>query len=187
MRFTSLEIPDVLLIEPKIFEDERGIVFESYRENLIEEKIGRKISFVQENICVSKKGFVRGLHYQTFPMEQDKLVRVTRGEVFDVVVDLRENLPTFGQYITQVLSSKNRKQLFIPFGFAHGFLTLSDEAEFSYKLSNYYSPENQHCLLWSDPQLAIPWPYDFKRIKASIRDQQGHFFDHTNLEASKID
>lgn len=179
MRFTSLAIPDVLMIEPKIFEDERGILFEAYRKNLIEEKLNRKIHFVQDNHCISKKGFVRGLHYQTYPMAQDKLVRVTRGEVFDVVVDLRKRSPTFGQYISQILSSENKKQLFIPSGFAHGFLTLSDEAELSYKLSNYYSPENERCLLWSDPDLNISWPLDFKMIKTSIKDQQGHLLSHT--------
>jgi len=178
MKFISLDILDVLLIEPKTFEDERGSLFESYRQNLLEEKLQRKIFFVQENHCISKKGFVRGLHYQISPMAQDKLVRVISGEVFDVAVDLRKNSPTFGRHITQILSSKNKKQLFIPSGFAHGFLTLSLEAEVCYKLSNYYSPENEHCLLWSDPKLAIPWPGDFKVIKASIKDQKGRLLNH---------
>ena len=138
MKVTPLKIPDVLLIEPRVFEDARGFFFESFREDIFQKETSLKTSFVQDNHSKSSRGVIRGLHYQLPPYAQAKLVRVIQGEVFDVVVDLRRSSPTFGQYITEFLSDKNRKQLWIPEGFAHGFMTLSETSEFLYKTTNYY-------------------------------------------------
>lgn len=173
MKFTPLKIPDIFIIEPNIFEDERGALYESYRKDLLEKYLGRAIHFLQDNHSISKQGCIRGLHYQTAPMHQDKLVRVVRGEIFDVVIDLRERSNTYGKYVSQILSAENRKQLFIPTGFAHGFLTLSQEAELCYKLTNYYSPKNEHCLLWNDLEVNIDWPYDLNLVHISARDKKG--------------
>jgi dTDP-4-dehydrorhamnose 3,5-epimerase len=181
MKFTPLKIPDVFIVEPNIFEDERGAFYETYRKDLLEKHLGREIHFVQDNHSISKQGYIRGLHYQALPMQQDKLVRVIRGEVFDVAIDLRQKSPTYGQYVSEILSSKNRKQLFIPAGFAHGFLTLSPEAECCYKVTNYYSPENEGCLLWNDTKINIVWPYNLNAIHLSEKDKKGLTFNQIKL------
>jgi len=157
MKATPLAIPDVFLIEPKVFGDERGFFFESYNQRQFEEAVGRKVTFVQDNHSRSTKGVLRGLHYQ-IQQPQGKLVRVLQGEVFDVAVDLRKSSKTFGQWVGVHLSAENKKQLWIPVGFAHGFVVLSETAEFLYKTTDYYAPEHERSLLWCDPALGIQWP-----------------------------
>jgi dTDP-4-dehydrorhamnose 3,5-epimerase len=157
MEFTPLQIPDVILITPRVFADERGFFLETYRKNDFSEH-GIAVDFVQDNHSFSVKGMLRGLHFQKPPMAQDKLVRVVTGEVFDVAVDLRSGSPTFGKWVGAKLSGENKQLLFVPKGFAHGFLTLSDTAHFEYKVSNYYSPENDSGLLWNDPDVGVEWP-----------------------------
>jgi len=162
MRVTPLAIPDVLLIEPQVFGDDRGFFFESFNQERFEKAIGQKINFVQDNHSKSVKGVLRGLHYQLPPKAQGKLVRVIQGEVFDVAVDLRKSSPTFGKCVGEILSADNKKQMWIPEGFAHGFLTLSDTAEFLYKTTDFYSPEHEESIVWNDATIAIKWPFDFE-------------------------
>ena len=158
MKVTPLYIPDVLLIEPEIFGDNRGFFFESFNQENFEKVTGKKINFVQDNHSKSIKGVLRGLHYQVPPKAQGKIVRVTQGEVFDVVVDLRQSSVNFGKWVGEILSSENKKQIWIPEGFAHGFLTLSDTAEFLYKTTDFYSLEHEHSISWNDPNIGIKWP-----------------------------
>lgn len=158
MKVTPLEIPDILVIEPEVFYDERGFFFESFNQDKFEAVIGRKINFVQDNHSRSTKGILRGLHFQKEPKAQGKLVRVIQGEVFDVAVDIRKSSPTFGKWVGEVLSSNNRKQMWIPEGFAHGFLTLSEFSEFLYKTTQSYSSIHESVILWSDKTLNINWP-----------------------------
>ena len=160
MKLRPLSIPDVLLIEPQVFGDERGLFFESFNQNKFEEALGKKINFVQDNHSKSVKGVLRGLHYQLSPKAQGKLVRVIQGEVFDVAVDLRQSSPTFGKWVGEILSSDNKKQMWIPEGFAHGFLTLSDTAEFLYKTTDFYSKDQEQAIIWNDEALNINWPID---------------------------
>jgi len=160
MKATPTAIPDVLLIEPKVFGDARGFFFESYNRKAFREATGLDVDFVQDNHSKSTQGVLRGLHYQLPPKAQGKLVRVVQGAVFDVAVDLRKSSPTFGRWVGDILSAENKKQLWIPPGFAHGFLTLSDTAEFLYKTTDYYSPEHERSLLWRDPALGISWPIE---------------------------
>ena len=150
-------IPDVLVIEPKVFGDDRGWFYESFNENDFSNAVGKKVTFVQDNHSLSKKGVLRGLHYQ-MEQTQGKLVRVARGAVFDVAVDLRQASKSFGQWVGVELSADNKKQLWIPEGFAHGFLVLSDEAEFLYKTTDYWYTASEQCLMWNDPTLNIHWP-----------------------------
>jgi dTDP-4-dehydrorhamnose 3,5-epimerase len=157
MKYTPLLIPDVILFEPKVFGDERGFFMESFNQRIFEQAVGRAVNFVQDNHSKSSKNVLRGLHYQ-IKNPQGKLVRVTRGEVFDVAVDIRKNSPTFGQWVGEILSAENKKQLWVPEGFAHGFLTLSDTAEFLYKTTDYYSPEFERCIRWDDNEVDIDWP-----------------------------
>lgn len=157
MKFTRLEIPDVILIEPAVFEDRRGFFFEIYHEKLFAEN-GITARFVQDNYSRSVKGVLRGLHFQIPPRTQAKLVRVTCGEVFDVVTDIRRDSKTFGRSLSLRLSAENKKMLFIPEGFAHGFCVLSESAEFLYQVSDFYSPEHERGIIWNDPQIAVPWP-----------------------------
>ena len=157
MQATRLAIPDVVLIEPKVFGDDRGFFFESFNQARFEEAIGRPATFVQDNHSRSAKNVLRGLHYQ-IQQPQGKLVRVVQGEVFDVAVDLRKSSPTFGQWAGEVLSADNKRQLWVPEGFAHGFLTLSQTAEFLYKTTDYYHPQSERCIRWDDADLAIDWP-----------------------------
>lgn len=160
MKVLPLSIPDVLLIEPQVFGDDRGFFYESFNQNKFEAALGHKINFVQDNHSKSVKGVLRGLHYQLTPKEQGKLVRVIQGEVFDVAVDLRQSSATFGKWIGEILSGDNKKQLWIPEGFAHGFLTLSDTAEFLYKTTDFYSPEHEQSILWDDETIRIDWPLE---------------------------
>ncbi len=171
MKITPLIIPDVLLIEPQVFDDERGFFFESFNQERFEKAVGKKINFVQDNHSRSVKGVLRGLHYQLPPKAQGKLVRVTQGEVFDVAVDLRQSSPTFGKWVGVILSADNKKQMWIPEGFAHGFLTLSDISEFSYKVTDFYSPENERCINWNDPKINIIWPLE--EVFLSAKDSRG--------------
>jgi len=170
-----LEIPDILLITPPIFEDDRGFFFESYTQKKFNELIGQNIIFVQDNHSKSQRGVIRGLHYQLYPHEQDKLVRVIQGEIFDVAVDLRPSSSTFGQWVSALLSAENKHQLWIPKGFAHGYTALSESAEILYKTSNYYAPSYDRSLRWNDPDIGIDWPLD-KEMKnsplLSPKDQQ---------------
>ncbi|MCE2950696.1 MAG: dTDP-4-dehydrorhamnose 3,5-epimerase [Alphaproteobacteria bacterium] len=160
MQITKLAIPEVLLLEPKVFKDDRGHFFESFNQRLFEDAVGHPVTFVQDNQSFSKMGVLRGLHYQINPSAQGKLVRVLQGEVFDVAVDIRKGSPTFGQWVGALLSAENKHQLWIPEGFAHGFVTLSNTAEFYYKVTNYYSPAHERSLKWNDPSLSINWCYD---------------------------
>jgi dTDP-4-dehydrorhamnose 3,5-epimerase len=168
MKVTDTKIPDVKIIEPTVFEDERGYFFESFNHKKYEEAIGREVSFVQDNHSKSVKGVLRGLHYQLPPHAQGKLVRVVQGEVFDVAVDIRKSSPTLGQWVAEVLSAENKKQLWIPEGFAHGFLTLSDTAEFLYKTTDYYAKACEQSIIWNDANINIPWP---KQTKVSVSDK----------------
>lgn len=156
MNIERFEIEGLALIEPRVFEDERGYFFETFSERLMKE-IGVDVSFVQDNLSRSNKGVIRGLHFQRPPFAQDKLVRVVRGEVLDVAVDLREGSPTYGKHQSVILSDSNHKMLFIPKGFAHGFSVLSDEVIFEYKVSAPYHPESEGGIIWNDPDLGIDW------------------------------
>lgn len=171
MKFTRLSIPDVLLIEPRVFGDERGFFYESFRQDLFEEAVGRKVTFVQDNHSKSAHNVLRGLHYQ-IKQPQGKLVRVVAGSVFDVAVDLRRSSPTFGQWVGEVLSAENKAQIWLPEGFAHGFLVLSESAEFVYRTTDYYAPKHERCIAWNDPDLAIEWPVS-DRPMTSAKDEKG--------------
>lgn len=164
-------IADVVVIEPKVFGDERGFFFESFNQRTFNQAIGREAVFVQDNHSRSRRGVLRGLHYQ-IQQPQAKLVRVVAGEVFDVAVDLRSSSPTFGQWVGNFLSAENKKQLWIPEGFGHGFVVLSEDAEFLYKTTDYYEPEYERCIAWNDPTLAIDWQYQ-EPLELSLKDQQG--------------
>jgi dTDP-4-dehydrorhamnose 3,5-epimerase len=159
MKVTKTKIPDVLIIEPKVYGDDRGFFFESYNEETFYQLSGIRRRFVQDNHSRSSKGVLRGLHYQ-INNPQGKLVRVVSGEVYDVAVDIRKDSPTFGQWVGDTLTAENKKQLWIPEGFAHGFVVLSETADFLYKTTDYYAPEHERCILWNDPDLAIDWHYD---------------------------
>ena len=175
MKVTPLSIPDVLLIEPRVYEDDRGFFFESYNLNEFKKATSLDITFVQDNHSKSSKGVLRGLHYQLAPHAQGKLVRVIQGEIFDVAVDLRKASPTFGRHVSHILSSENKKQMWIPEGFAHGFITLSDTSEFLYKTTNTYSAKDERCIIWSDEFLNIKWPENLP-IKTSFKDRLGYPF-----------
>lgn len=157
MRVSSLEIPEVKVIEPRIFQDARGYFFESFNHRQFETVIGQRVEFVQDNQSLSMKNVLRGLHYQ-IENTQGKLLRVISGEVFDVAVDIRRSSPTFGQWVGENLSADNKRQLWIPPGFAHGFLVLSDSAEVLYKTTDYYAPQHERCIAWNDESLNIRWP-----------------------------
>jgi dTDP-4-dehydrorhamnose 3,5-epimerase len=165
-------LPGVFLVEPAVFGDARGFFFESFNQRVLEATLGRELRFVQDNHSQSARGVLRGLHYQ-LPRPQGKLVRVTRGEVFDVAVDLRRGSPTCGRWLGEVLSGENKRQLWIPEGFAHGFLVLSDQAEFLYKTTDYYAPEHERCIRWDDPALAIAWPSTGAPPQVSAKDARG--------------
>lgn len=157
MNITPLAIPEVLRIEPRVFGDDRGFFFESFRQDRFEQAVGRKVDFVQDNHSKSAYNVLRGLHYQ-LRQTQGKLVRVVAGSVFDVAVDLRRSSPTFGKWVGEILSAENKVQLWVPEGFAHGFVVLSETAEFVYKTTDYYAPEHERCLAWDDPSVGIDWP-----------------------------
>jgi dTDP-4-dehydrorhamnose 3,5-epimerase len=176
MKVLKTEIPDVMIIEPKVFGDDRGFFFESFNQKIFEEAVGRKIEFVQDNHSKSSKGVLRGLHYQLEPYAQGKLVRCVSGEVFDVAVDIRKSSPTFSQWVGVNLSAENKRQLWIPEGFAHGFLVLSEMAEFVYKTTNYYHPDSDRGLLWDDKDIAIDWLVENPIL--SEKDKQQPSFKH---------
>ncbi len=172
MKAIDTAIPDVKLIEPSVFSDDRGFFFESFNKSKFETAIGRSADFVQDNHSRSGKGVLRGLHYQLPPHAQAKLVRVVFGEVFDVAVDLRKSSPTFGQWVGILLSAENKRQLWIPEGFAHGFLTLSEHVEFLYKTTSYYSPESDRGIRWNDQTIGIDWnERDVLMLSAKDREQ----------------
>jgi dTDP-4-dehydrorhamnose 3,5-epimerase len=182
MNVIDTAIPAVKIFEPKVFGDERGFFFESFNQKIFTEATGLECNFVQDNHSKSTKGVLRGLHYQLAPMAQGKLVRVVQGEVFDVAVDIRKSSPTFGHWVGVHLSAENKHQLWIPKGFAHGFITLSETAEFLYKTTNYYSPAHEGAIIWNDAQLNIHWP-DAGTVQVSAKDQiappfiQARYFD----------
>lgn len=171
MKITPTEIPDVLIIEPRVFGDDRGFFFESHNQRTFVEKTGVNVTFVQDNHSRSQQNVLRGLHYQ-IQQAQGKLVRAVVGSIFDVAVDLRKSSPTFGQWVSCLLSAENKRQLWLPAGFAHGFFVVSESAEVLYKATDYYAPEHDRCLLWSDPDLAIAWPLSGEPI-LSGKDQAG--------------
>ena len=170
MKFTSLSIPDVFLIEPNVYKDKRGLFFESFNQKEFEEAIKRKVNFIQDNHSKSSKGVLRGLHYQSEPYEQAKLVRVIQGEVWDVAVDIRKNSKTYGAWVGEVLSADNKKQLWIPEGFAHGFYVLSDVAELIYKVNQFYSKPHEKILHWKDNCFNIEWPIKNNKVLLSEKD-----------------
>lgn len=171
MKITPLAIPDVFLIEPHVFGDERGFFFESFNHRIFEDAIGKKITFVQDNHSRSERNVLRGLHYQ-IKQAQGKVVRVIAGEVFDVAVDIRKSSSFFGKWVGEVLSAENKKQIWLPEGFAHGFVVLSEHAEFLYKATDYWAPEYERCIIWNDPTLAISWPIKEKPL-LSPKDAKG--------------
>ena len=166
MKAIATSIPDLIIIEPKVFGDERGFFFESFNQRKFNELIGRDVEFVQDNHSLSVKNVLRGLHYQ-IQQPQGKLVRVVQGTVFDVAVDLRRSSPTFGQHVSVELSAENKRMFWIPEGFAHGFVVLSETAEFLYKTTDYWAPEFERCLLWNDPELSIQWPHNIEPTLSS--------------------
>ena len=179
MKATALAIPDVFLIEPKVFGDDRGFFFESFNQAKFEAATGRQVAFVQDNHSLSVKNVLRGLHYQ-IKQPQGKLVRVVQGEVFDVAVDIRKSSPTFGQWVGETLSAENKRQMWVPEGFAHGFVVLSETAELLYKTTDYYAPEHERCITWNDPVLSIDWPIEGGPV-LSVKDARG-----VSLESSEV-
>jgi len=171
MKTTPLAIPDVILLEPRVFEDDRGFFFESFNQAGFEAAIGRSVTFVQDNHSRSIKHVLRGLHYQ-IQQPQGKLVRIVAGAVFDVAVDIRRSSPTFGRWVGEMLSAENKRQMWVPEGFAHGFVVLSDTAEVLYKATAYYAPEHERCIAWNDPAIGIQWPFTGDLV-LSPKDQQG--------------
>jgi len=172
MKISPCKIADVLLLEPKVFGDERGFFLESFNQRAFNEATGLDLQFVQDNHSRSTRGVLRGLHFQTV-QPQGKLVRVVAGSVFDVAVDIRRDSPTFGQWAGEVLSAENKRQLWVPPGLAHGFLVLSDTADFLYKTTDYYAPEHERCIAWNDPALGIEWPLDGVAPALSAKDVAG--------------
>ncbi|AEF24016.1 dTDP-4-dehydrorhamnose 3,5-epimerase [Pseudomonas fulva] len=181
MHIIQTAIPDVLILEPKVFGDERGFFYESFNARAFSEATGLNPNFVQDNHSRSQQGVLRGLHYQV-EQAQGKLVRVTAGKVYDVAVDLRRQSPTFGQWVGTHLSADNKRQMWVPEGFAHGFLVLSEFADFLYKTTDYYAPAHERCIRWDDPKLAIAWPLQGEP-KLSAKDQQGLSFDAADMFA----
>lgn len=182
MNYTTLAIPAVIVFEPKVFGDDRGFFFESFNHRQFEDVVGHKVSFVQDNHSRSVKNVLRGLHYQ-IQQPQGKLVRVVQGVVFDVAVDIRKNSPTFGKWVGEIISAENKKQLWVPEGFAHGFVTLTDTAEFLYKTTDYYAPAFERCIRWDDPEIGICWPLSEPPL-VSAKDQIG--FDISSAEVMEL-
>jgi dTDP-4-dehydrorhamnose 3,5-epimerase len=176
MNIIDTQIPDIKIIEPKVFGDERGFFFESFNQKIFEEAVGRPVTFVQDNHSKSSKGVLRGLHYQLPPHAQGKLVRCVVGEVFDVAVDIRKSSSTFGQWVGVNLSAENKRQLWIPEGFAHGFLTLSETAEFLYKTTSFYHQGSERSIRWNDETLDIVWPETKHAIFLSEKDRDALSF-----------
>ena len=175
MKVTATAIADVLLLEPRVFGDERGFFFESFNARVFAQATGLNVTFVQDNHSKSARHVLRGLHYQT-QQAQGKLVRVVSGEVFDVVADVRPESPTYGKWIGEILSAHNQRQMWVPPGLAHGFLVLSESAEFLYKTTDYYAPEFERCIAWNDKKLNIDWPLSGATPSLSAKDALGHTF-----------
>lgn len=182
MNYKRLFIPEVIVFEPKVFVDDRGFFFESFNQKIFEEAVGYKVNFVQDNHSQSSQAVLRGLHYQLPPKAQAKLVRVVQGEVFDVAVDIRKSSPTFGQWVGEKLSAENKKQLWIPEGFAHGFITLSKTAEFLYKTTSFYASECERCIQWDDLTLQVNWQSRMNPI-LSVKDLSGVSFVNAEVFA----
>jgi dTDP-4-dehydrorhamnose 3,5-epimerase len=180
MNATELAIPGVFVLEPKVFGDERGFFYESFNANVFEQLTGRSTDFVQDNHSRSSRGVLRGLHFQLAPRAQAKLVRVVQGEILDVAVDVRPESKTFGQWVSQTLSAENKKQLWIPEGFAHGFLTMSETAEVLYKANGLYAPEFERCVLWNDASIGIDWPMT-SGLVISEKDRAGQALSECQL------
>ncbi|HEY8118824.1 MAG TPA: dTDP-4-dehydrorhamnose 3,5-epimerase [Methylophilaceae bacterium] len=180
MQAISTAIPEVLIFEPKVFGDSRGFFYESFNQRVFEQAAGVSPAFVQDNHSKSARNVLRGLHYQ-IQQPQGKLVRVTAGEVFDVAVDIRRSSPTFGRWVGVNLSADNKRQLWVPPGFAHGFLVLSDSAEFLYKTTDFYAPEHERCIRWDDPAIAIDWPLQGQQPTLSSKDGQGLSLEQAQL------
>lgn len=180
MQVLGTSIPEVKIIEPQVFGDARGFFFESFNLTMFREKAHIRDTFVQDNHSHSPKHVLRGLHYQIH-QPQGKLVRVVSGEVYDVAVDLRKHSPTFGQWVGLILSAQNKRMLWIPKGFAHGFLVLSDQADFLYKASDFYDPTSERTIIWNDPDLAIEWPLQGDVPILSAKDQKGNLFKHAEV------
>jgi len=172
MKFTRTAIPDVILIEPQVHGDERGYFVETFRQDKFEVFLGHKVNFVQDNESKSSRGVLRGLHYQLPPAAQSKLVRVIKGSVLDVAVDIRQGSPTFGQYVAVTLSAENKRQMFVPRGFAHGFVVLEDDTIFAYKVDNFYSPENDRGIAFDDSAIGINWQLNTEQLQLSDKDQK---------------
>lgn len=172
MKVTATALPEVLIVEPKIFGDARGFFFESFNQRAFNEATGLQVNFVQDNHSRSGKGVLRGLHYQ-IQQAQGKLVRVVRGSVFDVAVDVRKSSPNFGRWMGVELSEENHRQLWLPAGFAHGFLVMSESADFLYKTTDYYAPEFERCIAWDDPALGIAWPLAGTAPNLAAKDRAG--------------
>jgi dTDP-4-dehydrorhamnose 3,5-epimerase len=179
MKASRLAIPEVVIFEPRVFGDERGFFFESFNQRGFDEAVGRQVSFVQDNHSRSTGNVLRGLHYQ-ITQPQGKLVRVVAGTVFDVAVDLRRSSATFGQWVGEILSDENKKQLWVPEGFAHGFVVLSEFAEYLYKATDYYAPEHERCIAWDDPTLGIAWPLT-QTPSLSEKDARGTSFNSAEM------
>ncbi|MBL4670584.1 MAG: dTDP-4-dehydrorhamnose 3,5-epimerase [Flavobacteriales bacterium] len=179
MKVTSTNIPDVLIIEPEVFGDNRGFFFESFNQQAFNDAVGQDVKFVQDNHSRSEKGVLRGLHYQ-IKQPQGKLVRVAQGTVYDVAVDLRKSSTTFGQWVGAELSEDNHRQLWVPAGFAHGFVVLSESAEFLYKTTDYYAPEFERSIMWNDPDIGINWSIDAAPL-LSGKDQQGLMLNNAEV------
>ncbi|MEN4917341.1 dTDP-4-dehydrorhamnose 3,5-epimerase [Achromobacter spanius] len=181
MKIIPTAIPEVLLIEPRVFGDDRGFFFESFNSRLFNEAVGREVNFVQDNHSRSVQGVLRGLHYQIV-QPQGKLVRAVIGAVFDVAVDMRKGSPTFGKWVGEVLSAENKRMLWVPEGFAHGFQVLSETADFLYKTTDFYAPQHERCVIWNDSTLAIDWPADVTP-RLSQKDEQGLTFHEADVFA----
>lgn len=184
MNVTALALPDVKLIQPKVHGDARGYFVETFRQDLFAEALGYSVNFLQDNESCSGKGVLRGLHFQLPPFTQAKLVRVIQGEVLDVAVDIRPDSSSFGEHVSVMLSGENKHQLFIPHGFAHGFVVLSETAVFSYKVDNYYSPEHDRGLIYNDPRLAIDWILPTTEVQLSAKDQAQPSLEQITRECS---
>ena len=182
MKATPLAISDVLLLEPRVFDDERGAFFESFNARTFAELIGREVAFVQDNQSVSRRGVVRGLHYQVAPAPQGKLVRVLNGAIFDVAVDIRRASPSFGRHVAEILSAENRRQMWIPEGFAHGFVALRDGTEVLYKTTDFYHRAAERAIRWDDPELAIAWPAEVAPILSAKDAEAPAFRDATPFD-----
>jgi len=186
MKFIRTEVPDVIIIEPQVHGDSRGYFIETFRQDKLEEFLGYRVNFIQDNESKSGKGVLRGLHYQLHPASQTKLVRVIQGSVLDIAVDIRKGSPTFGQSVALELSAENKRQLFVPRGFAHGFLVLEDDTIFAYKVDNYYSPENDRGMAFDDPALNIDWRFSRAELNLSEKDTKQPLMKDAELFDYKV-